>query len=81
MFNSKFGKLARIFSFCLKGKMDDVRKCINIMTRIQTPYELLNQETPQAKFIYKRYMDIEEEYQSMINEEITLTGRSKTTGY
>jgi len=55
LFESKFGKLARIFSFCLKGKMDDVKKCIKIMTRIKTPYELLNQETVQARFVYKRY--------------------------
>ncbi|TKJ17207.1 hypothetical protein CEE44_01580 [Candidatus Woesearchaeota archaeon B3_Woes] len=70
LFNSKFGKLARIFSFCLKGKMDDVIKCIKIMTRIKTPYEILNQETAQAKFIYKRYSSIEREYQDTLKKAI-----------
>lgn len=68
LFNTKFGLLAKIFSFCLKGKMDDVRKCIKIMTRIKTPYELLNQETPQARFIYKRYLAVDKEYQVTLKE-------------
>ena len=68
LFNSKFGKLARIFSFCLKGKMDDVKKCFKIMTRIKTPYELLNQETPQAKFVYKRFKAVDDEYQATLKD-------------
>lgn len=70
LFNSGFGDLAKIFSFCLKGKMTEVRKCINIMTRIQTPYELLKQETPQAKFIYKKYLEVDEEYQSILKDAV-----------
>jgi nanoRNase/pAp phosphatase (c-di-AMP/oligoRNAs hydrolase) len=68
LFDSKFGKLAKMFSFCLKGHMDDVRKCIKIMTRIKTPYELLNQETPAAKFIYKRFQAVDEQYQKILKE-------------
>jgi single-stranded DNA-specific DHH superfamily exonuclease len=71
LFNSKFGKLARIFSFCLKGKMDEVKKCIKIMTRIKTPYELLNCETPGAKFVYKKFEKIEIEYQETLNQAIS----------
>ena len=74
LFSSKFGRLARIFSFCLKGKMDDVKKCIKIMTRIKTPYELLNQETPQAVFVYKRYEKINREYQETLEKAV----KSKT---
>jgi nanoRNase/pAp phosphatase (c-di-AMP/oligoRNAs hydrolase) len=68
LFNSDFGKLAKMFSFCLKGKMDDVRKCIKIMTRIKTPYELLKQETPAAKFIYKRFEEVNREYQKILKD-------------
>jgi single-stranded DNA-specific DHH superfamily exonuclease len=70
LFNSKFGKLARILSFCLKGHIGDVKKCINIMTRIKTPYELLNQETPQAKFMYKRFKKIDDEYQETLKDAV-----------
>jgi len=70
LFNSGFGDLAKIFSFCLKGNMGEVKKCINIMTRIKTPYELLKQETPQANFIYKKYLKIDEEYQSILKDAV-----------
>ncbi len=55
LYNSKLGHLIRIFSFVLKGKTEEVNKCIKILTRIGSPYEILNQETAQGKFIYKRY--------------------------
>ena len=54
-FKSKIGTLIKIFSFCLKGKTSEVMKCMKVLTRIQSPYEILNQETAQGKFIYKRY--------------------------
>ena len=81
LFNSKFGKLARIFSFCLKGNMDDVKKCIKIMTRIKTPYELLNQETAQAKFVYKRFKKIDDEYQETLKHAIKAKTKDKILFY
>jgi alanyl-tRNA synthetase len=81
LFNSKFGKLARIFSFCLKGKMDDVKKCIKIMTRVKTPYELLNQETEQAKFVYKRFKKVDDEYQEILKDAESRIGDSDLLFY
>jgi nanoRNase/pAp phosphatase (c-di-AMP/oligoRNAs hydrolase) len=81
LFNSEFGKLAKIFSFCLKGDMEDVKKCIKIMTRIKTPYELLNQETPAAKFVYKRYLEVEEEYQSILKDALSQKNDGKIFFY
>ena len=51
-FDSKVGTLIKILSFCLKGKTGDVLKCMKILTRIKSPYEILNQETAKGKFIY-----------------------------
>ncbi len=70
LYNSKFGELAKMMSFYLKGDMDDVKKCIKIMTRIKSPYELLNHETAQAKFLYKRYMAIEKDYKELLKEAV-----------
>jgi len=81
LFKSKFGKLARIFSFCLKGKMDDVKKCIKIMTRIKTPYELLNKESSQAKFVYKRYEKVNEEYQGILKDALKHKTKDKVFFY
>src|SRR3989338_3752050 len=54
-FTTRLGELIKAFSFCLKGKTADVRKSINVLTRIKTPYEILNQETPAEKFISKNF--------------------------
>ncbi|MFH1849904.1 MAG: DHH family phosphoesterase [archaeon] len=62
LFETRFGELIRILSFILKGKTGDVMKCVRILTRIESPYELLNRETAQARYIYKRYAKINDEY-------------------
>ena len=66
IFNSRLGHLIRIFSFVLKGKTSDVMKCVKILTRIETPYEILNQESAQGRFIYKRYEHFNKMYEPLI---------------
>jgi len=68
LFNTKLGELSRIFSFALKGRTSEVMKCIKILTRIKSPYEILNQESPAGNFIYKRYLSVKDEYDSLIND-------------
>ncbi len=66
MFNSRLGELVSIFSFILKGKTKDVMQCIKILTRIDEPYEILEQKTAQGKFIYRRYSIVNEKYQTLL---------------
>jgi len=65
-FGTKLGKLVKIFSFSLKGKTSDVMKNIKILTRIESPYEILNQETPRGKFIFQRYGKINKLYEDLL---------------
>lgn len=67
LFNSKVGKLSRIFSFLLKGRTNDVSKAIKIMTRIDLPEELLLQTTSKGKLLYKKYKEMEDEYQKLLS--------------
>lgn len=67
LFTTKAGKLARIFSFILKGKNDDVMKSIKVLTRITDAEEILEQKTPQGKFIYKRFEKMNKEYEVLLN--------------
>jgi len=53
LFETPLGQLTRIMNFCLKGKSSDIRKNINILSRIDNPYEILDQATARGKFIYK----------------------------
>jgi len=60
--------LIRIFSFVLKGKTEEVNKSIKVLTRIESPYEILNQETAQGRFIYKRYEQVNKLYEPLVKD-------------
>lgn len=66
LFNSKIGKIARIFDFCMKGTSNKIKTNIKILTRIEDPYELLDEKTAKAKFIVKHYKKINEKYQEIL---------------
>ena len=77
IYNSKLGHLIRIFSFVLKGKTNDVMKCIKILTRIENPYEILNQETAQGRFIYKRYEQVNKLYEPLLDDVLKTAEKAK----
>jgi hypothetical protein len=76
-FSSKLGTLIKIFSFCLKGKTSEVVKNMKILTRIESPYEILNQETAKGKFIFKRYEKINKLYDSLLEDAVKAAGKEK----
>jgi len=76
-FSSKLGTLIKIFSFCLKGKTSEVVKNMKILTRIESPYEILNQETAKGKFIFKRYEKINKLYDSLLEDGVKAAGKEK----
>ncbi|MBU0666750.1 MAG: hypothetical protein KKB65_05290 [Nanoarchaeota archaeon] len=67
LFDTKIGLLAKIVSFNLKGKHSDVMKSMKILTRIESPYEILKQTTPRGKFVYKRFEQINKEYEELLS--------------
>lgn len=77
IYNSKLGHLIRIFSFVLKGRTNDVLKCIKILARIESPYEILNQETAQGKFIYKRYEQVNKLYEPLLDDVLKTAEKAK----
>ena len=77
IFNTKLGTLIRIFSFILKGKHSDVMKSVKILARIREPNEILNQETDQGKFIYKRYTQVNEMYEPLLKEVLETAENTK----
>tara|TARA_Y100000031_G_scaffold74146_1_gene81829 strand:- start:5699 stop:6724 length:1026 start_codon:yes stop_codon:yes gene_type:complete len=76
-FNTKLGELIRVFSFSLKGKTNEVMKNVKILTRIKSPYEILNQETPQGKFIFKRYQKMKKLYDELMEEAVKSNPKDK----
>lgn len=62
LFKSQLGELVKILSFNLKGATSEVNKTIKVLTRIEHPDEILKQQTPKGRFIYKKYEKIEKMY-------------------
>lgn len=65
---SKIGHLSRILSFNLKGNANAALKSAIVMTRIEEPYEILNQTTARGKFIYKKYSKLAETYHALLED-------------
>lgn len=72
LFTTKIGKLAKILEFNLKGTTAQVMQSIKVLTRIKTPEEILEQTTPQGKYLYKKYLAVNEKYEEIKNT-ITIT--------
>jgi oligoribonuclease NrnB/cAMP/cGMP phosphodiesterase (DHH superfamily) len=66
LFRSKIGELCRIFNFILKGNNSDVKKCIEYLEEIESPYEILNKTTFKGKFIYDRFEQINKHYKILL---------------
>jgi len=68
LYNSKIGKLARVFSFNLKGRTKDVYNNMKILSRIKNPQELLEKKHSQAKIIMKQYEQHQKEYEKVMKQ-------------
>ncbi len=70
LFNTKIGILSKLFTFILTGKTQDSKKCINILTRINDPYEILDKTTPRGKYIWNRFEKLNREYEKILDDAI-----------
>ncbi len=66
LFTTRLGKLAKIFSFVLKGTTREAMRYVKVLTRIKEPQEILDKTTPQGKFVYKRFEKINREYEKIL---------------
>lgn len=71
------GKLVKMFFFLLKGPSSEVRKGVKILTRLQSPDELLQQTTPQGNFLSKRFENINQKYEQLLAQAKEKVTRSK----
>jgi hypothetical protein len=68
LFNTRLGELIKMLSFNLKGKTQDVMKSAKVLTRIETPYEILDHTTPRGNFIHKKYLKIKDVYDELLKK-------------
>lgn len=68
LYTTPAGKMARIFSFLLKGKITQVMTALKIFSRINSPEELLEEQHAQARLVMKLYKQREQEYQNILEK-------------
>jgi len=67
-YSTDLGKLIRIFSFIIKGTSRDALKHIKLLQKIKEPSEILNQENDEGRRLFKRFQQINREYQKLIRD-------------
>jgi len=77
MYSEPFCTLTRLVQFNLKGDSTEVRTAIKILSRIDSPEELLEHTTPRAKLLYKRYEKISREYGKYFAEASKAAGKDE----
>lgn len=81
IFDTTFGVLIRNFIYSLKGRAQDSKQCIKVLTRIENPYEILRQESSRGKFIWKHYLNMERKYMRIREEAFAAKTKSKVFLY
>ncbi len=76
LFDTPFSKLVRIFNFMLKGKTQEVMRSVKTLTRVESPYELLKNNTPRANFLLKRYDEINDLYDELLDFAVKKVSKS-----
>tara|TARA_Y100000310_G_C20588116_1_gene766525 strand:+ start:306 stop:1364 length:1059 start_codon:yes stop_codon:yes gene_type:complete len=77
LFETKLGELIKIFSLLLKGTTSEVRKSISILSKIESPEEILEQTTSKGNFLYKRAESIKKEYDSSLKKALSVKPKDK----
>ena len=67
-YGTKVGELIRIFSNILKGKMSDVNRNIELITKIKDPYELLDKKSDAGDELVRKHEKIQKDFDKLVKE-------------
>lgn len=68
MFETKLGKLIKMFNFILKGNPYRILQYVTLIEKIESPYELLDGTSKNANEIIKVYEKINNEYELLLKD-------------
>ncbi len=68
MFETKLGKLIKMFHFILKGNPYKALQYVALIEKIESPYELLEGSSENAREIIKIYKKVSKEYELLLSE-------------
>ena len=67
-FNTNLGKLVMIISFNLKGSASSIRNSVGAFLKIKNPYDLLDNTSPAASYLIKKFDKVNKVYQKHLSE-------------
>ncbi len=77
LFNTPLGTLVKVFSFNLKGQMNDVHTSVKILARIEHPNEILQQTTPGGAHLWRKYLTVNKQYEILKKEALKFETKDK----
>ncbi len=77
VFKDPISQLVKLFFFIQKGPTKDVRKSINVLKKIKSPEEILEQTTSEGTYLWKRFSQINKQYETLFKEAKKVVTRSK----
>lgn len=77
LYGSELGRLSRIITFTIKGKVSEVMRSVKILTRIEDPREVLEQSTPRGAYLYRIYEKVRREYEPLLEQALTTRARGR----
>jgi single-stranded DNA-specific DHH superfamily exonuclease len=66
LFDSRLSKIIEIFTMILKGNTKISKQCISKLIKLESPYELLNTNSKESKFIHNKIDPLITEFNSLI---------------
>jgi hypothetical protein len=65
LFDSPLGTLVRVLNFNLKGPVSTAMTSVKILTRIEHPDEILQEESPRGRYLFRRYQRVLGAYEKL----------------
>jgi len=77
IYKSRYGELIRMINFLLKGKVKDVKENADILCKINSPYEILEKQNENGRFIFEQADKIKKRYDELVKEALSNVKRGK----
>src|SRR3989344_2988624 len=68
LYETALGRLCKIFSLLNKGSHKEVQNSIDLLLKIKTPYEILNEESSYGKDLMKKVRKPEKKYNELVDK-------------
>lgn len=77
LYKHQVGKLVKLFFFLQKGPTHDVKKSIQVLSKIKSPQEIFQEESSAGKFLHKRFVKVNAKYEEVLVEAKKNISKSK----